>query len=181
MSTISYKCPNCRGSLTFNPELQQFKCESCLSAFNLSDLQKASSTSHNSDTIQSTIRDSYANQDWANVDRSTSLYTCPSCGAEMITTTTTSATFCCYCHSAVVFSHQLEGNFRPSKIIPFKFNKDDAKQSFLHWRKKRWFLPKDFSSDEQLQMISGVYIPLACKLQDYRPNECTWYQYSQVV
>ena len=33
MSAVSYKCPNCGGELTFDPQTQKYKCEYCFSYF----------------------------------------------------------------------------------------------------------------------------------------------------
>lgn len=40
-------------------------------------------------------------------------YTCPSCGAQIVTDATTAATFCYYCHNPVVLGGRLEGKFLP--------------------------------------------------------------------
>mgnify|MGYP001132577293 CR=1 FL=1 len=33
MEVITYKCPNCGGELTFDPQTQKYKCEYCFSYF----------------------------------------------------------------------------------------------------------------------------------------------------
>lgn len=140
MSVVSYKCPNCGAKINFNPQLQKCNCDFCLSSFDVDELESWSNESDN-------------------INDETSLYSCPSCGAQIITDKTTSATFCCYCHGPVILSKNLSGDFKPSKIIPFKFNKDKAIESFLNWHKKKWFLPNAFASQKQLEKISGLYIP----------------------
>ena len=44
------------------------------------------------------------------------LYTCPSCGAEIVTDSTTAATFCYYCHNPVVLSGRVSGEFLPDLV-----------------------------------------------------------------
>ena len=58
------------------------------------------------------------------------LYTCPSCGAEIVTDQTTSSLFCFYCHNPVVLSGKLEGGFKPDKIIPFAFGRGRCTAAF---------------------------------------------------
>lgn len=87
------------------------------------------------------------------------LYTCPSCGAEIITEPTTSATICWYCHSPISFTKHLSGEFKPSKIIPFQKSKQQALYTFKAWCMKKKFLPKDFCSPRQFDNITGVYVP----------------------
>lgn len=40
MAAIIFKCPNCGGDLRFNPEMQNFKCEYCLSEFSRDHMEK---------------------------------------------------------------------------------------------------------------------------------------------
>ena len=39
MSAVSYKCPNCGGELTFDPQTQKYKCEYCFSYFTEEELE----------------------------------------------------------------------------------------------------------------------------------------------
>ena len=54
----------------------------------------------------------------ADKEKSAVVYTCLSCGAEIVTDETTAATFCYYCHNPVVLGGRLEGDFLPDKVIP---------------------------------------------------------------
>lgn len=55
-------------------------------------------------------------------------YTCPSCGAQIVTDATTAATFCYYCHNPVVLGGRLEGKFLPDQVIPFAVSREDAEK-----------------------------------------------------
>jgi DNA-directed RNA polymerase subunit RPC12/RpoP len=142
MTTVSYKCPNCGGGLQFNPELQKSKCEYCLSEFSGAELDEISSNTEK-DGDHSNLKG----------------YVCNSCGAEVVTEETTSATFCYYCHNPVLLTGRLTGEFKPTKIIPFTYDKDKAVASLLSWVKSKWFVPKEFYSTSQLEKITGVYVP----------------------
>lgn len=146
MSVVSYVCPHCSAKLVFDPEMQKWACPFCESSFDQHALEATESTQ----TIQEPFTDT--------VD-ATVIYSCPSCGAQLVTEPNTSATFCCYCHSPVVLSHQLKDDFKPSKIIPFKTTKEDAITSFKNWCRGKWFLPSDFASPSQLQKLTGIYLP----------------------
>lgn len=109
MPVLIYKCPNCDGDVRFDPESQGFKCEYCESVFSQEELlryapnqskEAASSCNRNDDKGGAVI------------------YSCPTCGAEIVTDSTTAATFCFYCHNPVVLSGRLEGEYSPDKIIP---------------------------------------------------------------
>ena len=156
MSVLSYKCPSCGADLRFDPETQNLKCDYCLGNFTESDLETITSndnyTSPGEERIDDGNQNSYTSQE-------VNVYTCPSCGAEVITDSVTSATICCYCHNPVVLTKQLSDEFKPSKVIPFKQSKDNALQTFKKWSHKKYFLPDDFASPSQLEKITGVYIP----------------------
>ncbi|HWR60229.1 MAG TPA: hypothetical protein VN580_01375 [Clostridia bacterium] len=151
MSTSSYKCPNCGGGLKFDPELQKSKCEYCSSEFTEAELEETSRT------MEEKASGSGSTEDGEN--RALKGYVCNNCGAEVVTEETTSATFCYYCHEPVLLTDRLVGEFKPTKIIPFAYDRDKAVESFLSWAKSRRFVPKEFYSASQLEKITGIYIP----------------------
>lgn len=146
--TLTYKCPNCGAGLVYDAEKQSFVCKFCISEFDEADLQK-------------TEADKKAKEeaDQREFDESVNQYVCTSCGAEIIVDKSTAADFCYYCHNPVVLLDKLSGNLRPTKIIPFKFDKEEAKRTFLEYAKKKWFCPGDYFSEAQSEKISGVYYP----------------------
>ena len=62
----------------------------------------------------------YIPNEEAVADGEAKVYTCPSCGAEIVTDATTAATFCYYCHNPVILGGRLDGAYLPDKIIPFE-------------------------------------------------------------
>lgn len=158
MAIISYKCPNCGGDLSFDPELQKLKCEYCLSSFDKEEIETLTAK-HTYDTPGKEIIEDDSDSAYYNIQGSANLYTCPSCGAEVVTEPNTSATTCYYCHNPIVFTKQLSDEFKPSKVIPFQKSKDQALESFLGWCGHKKFLPDDFSSPRQLENIAGLYVP----------------------
>ena len=157
MTVISYKCPNCGAEIKFDPQLQKSKCDFCLSEFTIEEVEKLNNIENNH-INEENLEHTY-NKEWDNIDEKTKVYSCPRCGAEVVSDMTTTTTFCCYCHGPVVLSDKLKGEFRPSKIMPFKVDKDKAIEKFMEWSKKKWFLPKEFYSNKQLEKITGIYIP----------------------
>ena len=154
MSTISIKCPNCGGELIFDPKSQKYKCEYCGSDFALDEIEtedtKAQDTSDSAQTAESGAGteafEQAASDDAEAADQGASavVYTCPSCGAQIVTDQTTAATFCYYCHNPVVLGKRLEGKYLPNKVIPFKISKKEAEKRFLEYVGKKKFVPKAF-------------------------------------
>lgn len=183
MATVSYKCPNCGGGLAFNPELQKSKCEYCLSEFTVAELEAANQAfeRQSADGGQGSAEQA-AGPDGAGGQTRLVGYICDSCGAEVVTEETTSATFCYYCHNPVLLTERLTGAFKPDKIIPFSIDKEKAIQIFLKWSKTKKFVPAGFYSSSQLEKITGLYIPYW--MADYQAdvdyfgkgtNTRTWY------
>lgn len=158
VAVVSYKCPNCGGELIFDPESQKMKCEYCISSFDQKEMEELTKQ-HTYDTPGKEIIEDDSDAAYYNVTGSAYLYTCPNCGAQVITDPNTSATTCYYCHNPISFTKQLSDEFKPSKVIPFQKSKDQALETFLHWCKRKKFLPDDFSSPRQLENIAGLYIP----------------------
>lgn len=110
--------------------------------------------------------DSYA-ADGAGYDGAV-LYTCPSCGAQIVTDATTAATFCYYCHNPVVLSGRLEGSYHPDFVIPFQMDRKKAQEVFSQWIAKKRFVPREFYSPKQIETMTGVYFPywlFSCKVE----------------
>lgn len=140
MGTASYKCLNCGAGIHFKPEIGNFKCDYCLSEFKEEEL-----LTNNPNT---NINLNQLNQ-----------YNCKSCGAQVVMEDTTTATFCYYCHNPIIIANRLEGEFMPSRMIPFKINKKTAEEKFMEWAGGKKFLPREFLDASTLEKITGVYIP----------------------
>ncbi len=147
--TIAYKCPCCGAGLAFDPEKGKFACEFCLSEFDETELEAAGAG-------EAAAAEAAADADYC---AHMNLYTCPSCGAEVVADETTAADFCYYCHNPVVLAGRLSGQMKPHKVVPFRIDKAEAERIFLRWCQKKWFLPGKFKSTTHASQIKGVYYP----------------------
>ena len=145
-----------------------FKCEYCLSVFTKEELDAINVAE--ADTVQTEQAPEAAqsgqpagNSQPAGQPSAQSgeavIYSCPNCGAEVMTDATTAATSCHYCHNPVVLSGKLSGEYKPDLVIPFVLTKEQAAEQFRKHCEGRTFLPKDFYSEEQIQNLYGVYYP----------------------
>ncbi len=148
-SGVTYKCPNCDAGLTFDARKQKFVCEFCMSDFSEDEIK--ATDSH--EKAEEKAREN------AEFSGKINEYNCPNCGAEIITDKSTVMHYCYYCHNPIVLSDRVSGAMKPSKIIPFKFDKNKATEIFLGYTKKKWFLPKNYFASESTDKISGVYYP----------------------
>ncbi|MDY3917911.1 MAG: TFIIB-type zinc ribbon-containing protein [Candidatus Limivivens sp.] len=173
MAAVSYKCPNCGGELRFDPVSQKYKCEYCLSYFDDVPEEEAKrqeeytgageGTDSGSDRGAEMGRESGDAAETGGGDGAAGgeavVYTCPSCGAEIVTDATTAATFCYYCHNPVVLEGRLSGEYLPDRVIPFKLDKKKATEAFLSFVKKKKFVPGAFFNERQIEKLTGVYYP----------------------
>lgn len=163
MPVISYKCPNCDGELIFDPKTQKYKCEYCFSLFEQAELdamQPATQEEQKNEEKEDFAAEENAQKasgETGNEDGV--IYTCPSCGAEIVTDATTAATFCYYCHNPVVLGGRLSGENMPDKIIPFAIDKKEAEKKFLDYVNSKKFIPRAFFNKKQIELFSGVYFP----------------------
>lgn len=155
METVSYKCPNCSAPLFFDIDSQNWKCKFCNSEFTIEDLGRIEALG-STETIEEGDSSLVAE---AKTEEAT-MYVCPSCGGKIITTSTTAATFCIYCHNpAVIISRLTEQEHRPDLLIPFKLKKEEAVKNLQALCKRRLFLPKDFKKFVSDGEVSGLYVP----------------------
>ena len=165
MATATLKCPNCGGGLKFDPEKQKSVCEYCLSTFTSEELAAATlaaeAKAERAARTEAAAGSAVAGTETAAQGSEGHLagYICDSCGAEVVTEATTSATFCFYCHNPVLITSRLTGEFQPHKIIPFQYDRDKAIATFRHWAKSHRFVPHSFYSASQLEKMTGLYLP----------------------
>ena len=152
MDSVEYKCPNCNADLKFNPTTQKLTCEFCDSAFTIEEIKQICAAAENSIPPETAA----AQQDF---ESHTNLYHCKSCGAEIMADDQQTATFCYYCHNPVILSGKMSGSYKPSKVIGFKLTRENAENCFKDWVKGRWFVPSDFKSQQQIEKITGLYVP----------------------
>lgn len=152
-STKTYVCPNCKGALIFDTVNQTLKCQYCFSSYSQEELDVLLEKERQENLFKET-NDSVEN-DSNNMDS----YRCSSCGAEILADENTTATFCIYCKSPTIIKGKFTGKFKPKSLIPFKIDKNSVKEMYSKWIKKRIFAPNEFKSKEEIDKITGLYVP----------------------
>ena len=154
-----YKCPSCGGGINFDSTAQKMKCPYCDTEFDvetqISYDQDLSSTSE-----EDKIEWEKPGQYWQEGDEEgMRLYSCTSCGGQIIGDETLGATSCPYCGNPVVLMGQFAGDLKPDIVIPFKLDKEAAKKRLLEHYKGKPFIPKSFIEKNHIEEIKGVYVP----------------------
>lgn len=155
-TVLEHKCPNCGGGVEFNVGAQRLKCPFCDAEF---DIPAEDNTASESNVIDA-INWSASNSGWNDGETNgMNVYMCNSCGGEIIADQTTGASNCPYCDNPVVMKGQFSGDLRPDLVIPFKFDKNSAKEALKKHIATKKFVPKAFKEDNHIDEIKGVYVP----------------------
>ena len=183
----NYQCPACTGPLHYSAKSGKLECDYCGSSFDVADIEalyahkeaeaaaakqaadaKAdAAAAAETEAAQAAAQSgnvggwdtSGLSSDWGADADGLRVYSCPSCGAELICDETTAATSCPYCGNPTVVPGQFSGVLKPDYVIPFKVSKKEAIEKLKMHYKGRPYLPKSFKDDNHIEEIQGVYVP----------------------
>ena len=156
MSTATYNCPCCGAPLAFSGESGKLECASCGNSYEPDAIQ-AMSASESIDKLEFEHR---AEAFDASEAAQMQAYVCKSCGAELMTEDTTTATECPYCGSPTILPERIAGGVKPEKVIPFKVTKEDAQKQFEAYFKGKRLLPNVFlNSRNRIAEMRKLYVP----------------------
>lgn len=170
----NYQCPACTGPMHFDSAEGKLKCDYCGSTFEVAEIEAlydkknsksaaAAQQAEESAAQQSSEVDGWqlndAGTEWGEDAGKVKVYNCPSCGAELICEKTTAATSCPYCDNPTIIPSALTGGLKPDLVVPFKYDKEQAKAALrAHLRGKK-LLPKLFTEENHLDEVKGIYVP----------------------
>lgn len=136
------------------------KCPYCDSEFSIEALKNQESNPDGANAQDEMNWDCSAGQQWNDGETDgMQVYTCKSCGGEIVADETTGATHCPYCGNPVVMTGQFSGMLKPDYVIPFKLDKKAAKAALLKHVSSKRFVPKIFKDSNHIDEIKGVYVP----------------------
>ena len=155
----NYKCPACGGAIAFDSNIQKMKCPFCDNEFEMETL-KAFDEELKNEAPDDMNWKTTAGEDWAEEEADgMSVYVCQSCGGEIVVDDTTAATACPFCDNPVVVMGRLTGALKPNYVIPFKLDKNAAKEGLYNHLKGKKLLPKVFKDKNHIDEIKGLYVP----------------------
>lgn len=180
----NYQCPACTGPLHYSAKSGKLACDYCGSSFDVAEIealyarkeaeaaaakQAADAKAEAAQAARAEAAEAAAasggwdtsdlSRDWGAEADGLRVYSCPSCGAELICDQSTAATACPYCGNPAIVPGQFSGALRPDYILPFRLSKDDAVQALRAHYKGKPFLPRSFTSANHIEQIQGVYVP----------------------
>lgn len=155
-----FKCPCCDGAIEFSAQLQKMKCPYCSSEFEMETLQ-AYEAELNAQPQEDMTWDTTAGGQWQEGEaEGLRIYTCNTCGGEIVADDTTGASECPFCGNPVVMTGQFAGDLKPDLVIPFKVDKQAAIAALQNHYKGKVLLPKVFKDQNHIKEVKGVYVPV---------------------
>ena len=158
MTVMEYKCPSCGGKIEFDSQSQQMVCPFCDTTFDVEALKQYDDILSNpkEDNISWDTQDN----EWREGEtEGLRVYSCNSCGGEIIGDESMAATSCPFCGNPAVIMSQFTGMLKPNLVIPFKLDKEAAKIALKNHYKGKILLPKIFKSENKIDEIKGIYVP----------------------
>lgn len=152
--TLSKKCLGCAGNLTFDANIGALVCHMCGKVYDSKSMEEKGSFA-----LAFREKEYEEGEDVAAEDLDKVEFVCDSCGAQVVTDTNTTATFCSFCGSPTLISRRLTRQFKPDMIIPFSISKEKAMSLYDEFLETADKVPKDFSSAKVRERIKGIYMP----------------------
>ncbi len=158
------KCPSCGGGLRFSPEDQMLICDYCDSRFSVEELKnkKLITAEEYKEIIGD---DSGFAADEKTFDAT--VFTCPQCGGQLLSTDETAATFCSFCGSSVMLKSRMTKEFAPDYVIPFSKSKEDCAAAYRKYLSGALYAPSKMKKEEQISKFRGIYMPYWVYSMDY--------------
>ena len=151
-----FKCPCCDGAIEFDSTVQKMKCPYCDTEFEMDAVLAA-----NQKLPDDMNWDTAAGVQWLEGETDgLRVYTCQTCGGEIVADETTGAEECPYCGNPVVMTGQFAGDLKPDMVIPFKLDKKAAIAKLQELYKGKRLLPKVFQDENHIQEVNGLYVPV---------------------
>ena len=136
------------------------KCPYCDTEFEIEDL-KAYSESLDEQGGENMNWDTAAGSEWQPGETDgMRVYTCRTCGGEIVGDETTGATECPFCGNPVVMTAQFAGDLKPDLVIPFKVDKKAAIAALKKHYEGKILLPRVFKDQNHIQEVKGLYVPV---------------------
>lgn len=162
----NYQCPACTGPLHYAGSSGKLECDYCGTSYTVEEIEKIYTDKETIDEAEAQAarekkadEGEYAGSEEEWNPKGMKIYSCPSCGAELICDETTAATSCPYCGNPSIIPGQFTKMQKPDYVLPFKLDKAAAEEALRKYYKGKPLLSKRFSNENHIQEIKGVYVP----------------------
>ncbi len=152
MGTI--KCKNCGANLKFKPGTHSLTCDYCQTVNDIA-VEKTEVVENDFNTYIEELEAKTEHQVISTVK-------CGSCGANTTLQPNVTSSNCPYCDTPLVVKDAATCDIiKPSYVLPFKVERNTAKEGFVKWVGGLWFAPNKLKNYAQnsAEKLKGVYLP----------------------
>ena len=152
---LHFACPNCGAPMAYNITRGKLFCAHCdheepigqdPEAWLTPDpkAEETEAADHMAEDVQGHVK---------------KILICPNCGGTLQTGDKTCAVHCDFCDSELVVADRLQGDMRPSALLPFSLDRDKAVAAFKKWCHNGLFAPSGLTSPKNIKNLRPVYVP----------------------
>ena len=154
LSETDKKCPNCGGTMDFDPESGKLHCPYCDYQETIPSPDDAPESAQELSFADAENKETNCN--WGAQKKAV---VCKSCGAETIYDALDISNECPYCGSNQVIEASDKNTIAPGGVVPFKITQEVAGQNFKNWIGKKFFCPKLAKESARPESFKGIYLP----------------------
>ena len=153
-------CPACKAELNCDTGEKEATCPGCGAEFEVEALLAYAARKEEKKPDNMTW-DTQAGGQWQQGETDgLRVYSCKTCGGEIVADETTGATHCPYCGNPVVLTGHFAGALKPDLVIPFQVDKKAAIAALNNHYKGKRLLPKVFKDQNHIEEVKGLYVPV---------------------
>lgn len=148
------KCKNCGANLKFKPGTHSLTCDYCQTVNDIA-VEKTEVVENDFNTYIEELEAKTEHQIISTVK-------CGSCGANTTLQPNVTSSNCPYCDTPLVVKDAATCDIiKPSYVLPFKVERNTAKEGFVKWVGGLWFAPNKLKNyaENSAEKLKGVYLP----------------------
>lgn len=148
INEVQHKCPGCGSNMRFDIESGNLLCKHCGTNKEFNNTEKVERRAMCADIMKT-------HKNWTDG----TVFRCTNCGAKEVISKKDISKKCAFCGSGAVVNTKDLAGIQPDSVIPFRVTKNTAVDNFKRWKKKRWFAPKTFKSQDNNAVMNPLYSP----------------------
>ena len=159
--TRTYPCPNCGGTLAYDPEPAALKCLSCGTV-----VPVASDVAHPDVIAKRDLASTMADLARLQANAKTRVtgdkeVVCQKCGGRIMFSGTLTAVRCPFCNTPIQRNDVQDSPTRLpiDGVLPLRISERDARQRIEQWINSRRFAPNAFKKYRELGSFTSIYLP----------------------